>query len=267
MDAIMGTPVFGVNRFSGFLPSDNIGMSIGTRVKQARKAARMTQIELATRSGLKQSSISDLEVGKSQGTTYLASLASALGVNPLWLETGRGTMHGASSESGDQDDSSPFIEEVSPAIGMRVRGGGTQETVPIRAVKLHLQAGVSGFVAEPDMDIDHGIFEVPKEVIDTMQLNPADLIIMSVKGQSMQPMMFEDDKVLVDTSKRTPIANECFAVNWNGEPIVKCLIKKAEGWALYSMNPKFKTIDVRSGQCSIIGMVVWQPARFLTGRI
>lgn len=90
----MGTPVFKVNRFSGNELSDNIEMSIGSRVKLARKAAKLTQAELASRSGLKQSTISDLEVGKSQGTTYIASLATALGVNALWLETGKGQMTG-----------------------------------------------------------------------------------------------------------------------------------------------------------------------------
>jgi transcriptional regulator with XRE-family HTH domain len=65
-------------------------MSIGTRLKQARKAAQLTQIELAAKSGLKQSTISDLEKGKSSGSTSVAALAQALGVSALWLETGRG---------------------------------------------------------------------------------------------------------------------------------------------------------------------------------
>ena len=155
--------------------------------------------------------------------------------------------------------------EASGAVGVRVGDGPV--TIPIRAVKLRLQAGVSGFVAEPDMEIDHGYFQVPKEVIDQLGLNPEDLIVTSVKGRSMEPMMFEDDKVLVDTSKRRPKDNECFAVNWNGEPIVKCLIKKSDHWCLYSFNRKFESIDVRSGQCSIIGMVVWQPARIVVGRL
>lgn len=119
------------------------------------------------------------------------------------------------------------------------------------------------------MDIDHGSFEVPISVIEELRLNPADLMIMSVKGRSMEPMYFEDDKILVDKSKRKPVSNECFVVNWNGELIVKCLIKKSNGWALYSMNrdPQYHTIEVRAGECRIIGMVVWQPARIVTGRI
>ena len=150
-------------------------------------------------------------------------------------------------------------------LGVRVGGG--PETIPIRAVKLRLQSGVNGFVAEPDLEIDHGIFHVPKYVIDTLRLNPADLMIMTVKGRSMEPMYFEDDKVLVDTSKRAPKNNECFAVNWNGEPIVKCLIRKANDWCLYSFNQKFPSMSVRSGQCSIIGQVVWQPDRIVVGRL
>lgn len=156
-------------------------------------------------------------------------------------------------------------EMPSGVVGVRVGEGPA--TTPIRAVKLRLQAGVSGFVAEPDMEIDHGYFQVPTDVIEQLGLNPEDLIVTTVRGRSMEPMMFEDDKVLVDTSKRRPKNNECFAVNWNGEPIVKCLIKKSEGWNLYSFNREFPTIDVRSGQCSIIGMVVWQPARIVAGRL
>jgi phage repressor protein C with HTH and peptisase S24 domain len=166
------------------------------------------------------------------------------------------------------DDEGFVVDDaVGQANGLRVRVGNVVETVPIRAVKLKLQAGVSGFVEEPDMDIDHGIFQVPKYVIDQLQLNPANLMIMTVKGRSMEPLYFEDGKVLVDTSKRTPKNNECFAVNWNGELIVKCLIKKSNGWSLYSINrdPQYHTIDVRTGQCSIIGQVLWQPDRIVTG--
>jgi transcriptional regulator with XRE-family HTH domain len=71
---------------------NNTGMSIGSRMKQARKALKISQQELAKRASLSQSSISDLEIGRSAGTTSLASLAAALGVNALWLENGRGPM-------------------------------------------------------------------------------------------------------------------------------------------------------------------------------
>lgn len=86
----MGTPVLFVNRFSVIDPDNNIAMTIGQRLKQVRKERGLTQVELAARVGMKQSTLSDLELGKSAGTTNLAVVASVLGVNALWLETGRG---------------------------------------------------------------------------------------------------------------------------------------------------------------------------------
>ena len=65
-------------------------MSIGTRIREARKSANMTQQQLASKSGIKQAALSELETGESAGSKYLASIASALGVSALWLETGRG---------------------------------------------------------------------------------------------------------------------------------------------------------------------------------
>jgi len=65
-------------------------MSIGSRIREARKARGISQKELADKIGIRQPSLSQLETGESQGTTYLARIASVLGVNPLWLETGKG---------------------------------------------------------------------------------------------------------------------------------------------------------------------------------
>lgn len=65
-------------------------MSIGTRIREARKSANMTQQQLADKSGIKQAALSELETGESAGSKYLASIAAALGVSALWLETGKG---------------------------------------------------------------------------------------------------------------------------------------------------------------------------------
>lgn len=67
-------------------------MSIGERIKKLRNAAdpRITQKQLAKKVGISQAALSYLETGESEGTVYLASVAHALGVNALWLETGKG---------------------------------------------------------------------------------------------------------------------------------------------------------------------------------
>jgi transcriptional regulator with XRE-family HTH domain len=90
MKPIIGVPMFLVNRNSDLNIGENILMKIGQRIREARKAAGMTQDQLATKVGMKQNSISELEKGDSAGTTNVAKFAQALRVNALWLETGMG---------------------------------------------------------------------------------------------------------------------------------------------------------------------------------
>ena len=63
-------------------------MSVGKRLAERRTELRISQAELAKRVGSSQSMISDLENGKSEGTSFLARLAMHLSVHALWLETG-----------------------------------------------------------------------------------------------------------------------------------------------------------------------------------
>lgn len=57
-------------------------------LKAARKRARLTQDELAARSGIDQTTISALETGRNSNPTLstVLALSSALGVDPLALK-------------------------------------------------------------------------------------------------------------------------------------------------------------------------------------
>ncbi|OBX36953.1 HTH-type transcriptional regulator PrtR [Halomonas elongata] len=67
-------------------------MSIGDRVRRARKKAGLTQKELGDKVGLKQATISGLEKGDSRSSAYLVQIARICGVNADWLATGEGDM-------------------------------------------------------------------------------------------------------------------------------------------------------------------------------
>jgi phage repressor protein C with HTH and peptisase S24 domain len=74
-------------------------MEYKDRIKTARKHAKLTQVELAKLVGIDQTSISDLERGKSQSSSYNARIAAACGVSSLWLEDGLGEMVDAGASS------------------------------------------------------------------------------------------------------------------------------------------------------------------------
>ena len=71
-----------------------IGETVGDRLKMARKAAGLTQKELADAVYAKQGAISDLENGRNNSSTKLVQMAIVLGVNPRWLSTGTGEISG-----------------------------------------------------------------------------------------------------------------------------------------------------------------------------
>lgn len=60
------------------------------RLIEARTEAKLTQKELGERVGVTQSTIGNLEAGTRNGTTKIAEIAFAVGVDALWLATGEG---------------------------------------------------------------------------------------------------------------------------------------------------------------------------------
>lgn len=63
----------------------------GKRLRQARKYAKLTQVQLSEKTGIPQSTISTAErEGNGSGETPV--YANATGVNALWLATGEGEM-------------------------------------------------------------------------------------------------------------------------------------------------------------------------------
>ena len=63
-------------------------MTIGDRLRQARKDTGMTQAMLARLSGVDQARISGLETGTQEQSVYVVELALALNVDAAWLQTG-----------------------------------------------------------------------------------------------------------------------------------------------------------------------------------
>lgn len=171
---------------------------------------------------------------------------------------------------GDQP-SAPVATPVTDVLKLfpearAIRVGDEPDTLPIRFVKLKLHAGVAGFETEPELE-DGGKLPMPRAVIEKHNFTPDQLLAMRVSGCSMEPMLFEDDLVVINTADTRPISRELYALNFDGEACVKQLLHQGGQWYLHSLNPDFGPINMRSGQCSIVGRVVYQPGRVVTGRL
>lgn len=69
-------------------------MELKDRLKQARKHAKLSQVQLAERAGIAQASVSEIERGLTRTSGHLVRLATICGVSPIWLSEGTGSMLG-----------------------------------------------------------------------------------------------------------------------------------------------------------------------------
>lgn len=96
--------------------SNNFVMEYKDRIKAARKHAQLTQIDLANRVGIDQATVSGLERGRYQRSSYTASIAKVCGVSAIWLEAGTGTMlQGVGDQSLDDLESSNIEPALAPS--------------------------------------------------------------------------------------------------------------------------------------------------------
>ena len=65
-------------------------INLSVRLKQSREALGISQAELAKKAGVSQSTIGNLESGSRKSPKYVLAIATALGVDPMWLQYGTG---------------------------------------------------------------------------------------------------------------------------------------------------------------------------------
>ncbi|WP_292041507.1 LexA family transcriptional regulator [Massilia sp. UBA6681] len=159
----------------------------------------------------------------------------------------------------------PAANDSLPPGARRVTEEGDEDdVVEIRKVRLKLRAGVSRFETEP-LDGDGDPLKVSRSDLDG--LDPKRLIAIPVRGDSMEPLLFDGDTVVIDPTDKKLVSRELYALNFEGDCCVKQMLHKAGAWYLHSINSDHKPVRAESGQCEVIGRVVYQPGRSLKGRL
>ena len=145
--------------------------------------------------------------------------------------------------------------EVQPVV---VLDGEDARFDPIRKVKLRLSAGITGFAIEPETH-DGSTISVPRSWVERNGYHPEKLVAIKVKGESMEPALYEDDVVIINTADKRPADGIVFAINYEGEPVVKRMTRDIGEWWLTSDNPdqrKYHRKLCRGNECLIVGRVV-----------
>ncbi|NGZ86430.1 LexA family transcriptional regulator [Duganella aceris] len=136
------------------------------------------------------------------------------------------------------------------------------ETVGIKMVALHLQAGVTGFETQDAFE-DGGKLHVPRQWVEENDLDPQSLLGIKVKGDSMVPLMYEGDIAVININDRARVNGGVFALNYNGQAVIKRLKYERREWWLASENPEFRPEPCKQGDCNVVGRVVrFEPRNF-----
>lgn len=209
-----------------------------------------SQADFVTQTGEAQSEISGLLKTKSFGEKKARKIEDKCGLPPGWLD---GLVELAQPES-----LTPFLRVV-PATP------DDKELVFVKRVKLRISAGVTGFQTEDDHS-EGGAYAISRDFVDKNAFDPNRLIAIRVKGDSMMPALYDGDTIIINTADTTPADSHVFAVNYDGETVVKRLIRDIGEWWLTSDNrdqARYARKLCRNRECIIIGRVVKKDSNFV----
>ncbi len=133
------------------------------------------------------------------------------------------------------------------------------DLVSVPRVKFKLSAGVSGYAIEHESGNGKPVF-FRKDWFSSNNYKPEKLFAVRVSGASMEPALWDGDLVVINTNDTTPHDGEAFALNYEGELVIKRMRRDAGEWWACSDNsdqrrfsPKRCTEDV-----VIIGRVIYK---------
>lgn len=197
--------------------------TLADRLTWAMNEAGVSQADLARACGVKPPSVHGWLSGKSKflrGENLLKA-ASTLNVNQQWLATGDGSMRSSSHAKTEPTEISLDNNPDYPAI---------------RRVKFKLSAGVSGFSVDYQSG-DGNPLVFRSDWYKKNGYTPSKLFATYVSNGSMEPGLYDGDTVVVNTEQTTPKDGVVFAVNYEGELVIKRLMRDDGQWWLASDNP------------------------------
>ena len=135
--------------------------------------------------------------------------------------------------------------------------------VSIKQFDVALSAGAGNLPAEFELQVGERPFDI--EWLSSRGLQPENLSLVNVQGDSMEPMFKDRDVVMVDHSRTRLNANFPFAVYHEGSLYIKFVQKKENTLTLHSVNTYYPPIhiDLEKEECKVIGSVVWQARSWL----
>ncbi len=228
----------------------------GKRLAIARSAAKFRTAKAAAEHfGWSYSSYHNHESGIRSYERSVERYAAAFNVSEAWLLTGEGqgpTIAGANVTNG-----------IKPRSGDEAQGARIipapqtpSDLVLVPIYNVEAAAG-GGSLVEEENQI--GVYPIFEDFIRSLSVNPKNLIIVEVRGDSMEPRFFSNDRIVVDTGD-TNVSSAGFFLAFDGMGLVIkriSLLRNAEPMMVRfaSTNDVYEPYEVPVADVRIIGRV------------
>ncbi|MEO5362917.1 MAG: XRE family transcriptional regulator [Magnetococcus sp. DMHC-8] len=218
-------------------------MTLAERIHVARKQAGLTQKELADQVGVSQTAIHKLEGGSSRSSRRTVAIALACGVDPIWLDTGRGN----SSLFGTRLETHPTESTPVTQSGEFHRPAVFARLPLISWEELGRSCTESGASFHPQA-VEAWIPVAPRSSERSFALR--------VRDDSMKPEFLEGEMIIVDPT--LPGRHNQFVIARvadDGMATFKQLIMIGSHTYLKPLNDRYPLVDVQ-GSIHICGVIV-----------
>ncbi|WOE31955.1 MULTISPECIES: XRE family transcriptional regulator [unclassified Acinetobacter] len=222
--------------------------TLGQRLKESRLKAGLKQEQVASAVGIKQPTYQALESGKTQKSAFLPEIAALLNVDAYWLSTGK--------TASDVDADLKNLLEKSTKITINSSENNEDERIWIDLVNIRFSCG-NGESIEFHFDEVLGVRDFSPSFFKKYGVKPENVKLAIAKGDSQEPYICNEDEFAIDLSDTEIKDNEFYAVYFEGEAMLKQIIKEEGGkLILHSLNPKYRDkviSDVNGSSFRVIG--------------
>ena len=211
-------------------------------IAQIRKAAGLSQTELAEAIGTTLNNLGKLERGDRRlNQDWIDKIAAVLGVEPSRLIA-------SSSQAVVVSDHAPTVK-------------AEEGSIPLRHLDMSLSMGDGSNI---DDYFEEGVFEFDANLLRTITRSPPHrLIVGHGIGDSMSPTLHDRDMVIFDTTQTMLNATDkIWAISLFGAGGIKRLRPIAKDRVLViSDNPTLENQEVSTEDLRIMGRVIWSARR------
>ena len=204
-------------------------------IRRAFEALKISsQNRLAILLGINRAGITQAKKKGSVPDKWILALFRNYGINPDWIETGKGKM---------------FIAE---------RGGSVvvPEYKSVPHVEARLCAGGGSFEVDENIR-DHWMFST--DWLKSKGIR-SDMVLIDVYGNSMTPGLKDGDTVMIDAFRKEILAGSIYAIGIDDTIMVKRIEKHPGKLVLISDNKDYEPLYIKRNDMKsvrIIGKVVW----------